>query len=96
MPRRSSSPSLPQKKIFTLTTEDKKPPATITPQNTSFIQIIKEGIGFGIGSSIGNRVVGAIMGPTTVKTVIVETTNIEYEKCMKEYDDKAICEKYNK
>lgn len=60
-----------------------------------------------VGSSIGHRIVGAIMGPSgpsahrepivpPVKEHVPSLMSREYEQCMKEYDDKAVCEKYNK
>ena len=94
MPRRSSSPSLPKRKITTV--PDNRNLPAIVSQKPSFLQTMKDGVALGIGSSIGHRVVGAFMGPPTVQAPIVEKTNIEYEKCMKEYDDKIACEIYNK
>ena len=51
-----------------------KPPSPVssfhstTPQ-PGFGQLIKEGIGFGIGQSIANRAVSAVLGPATVNAV---------------------------
>lgn len=42
------------------------PPAVISPPQPGFGQILKEGIGFGAGSAIGQRIVGSIFGPPTV------------------------------
>ena len=99
MPRRSSSPSLHEKKIITMPIkiQDKNLPAII-PQKSSFLQVMKEGVALGIGSSIGHRVVGAFMGPISppVKERVPTLMTKEYEQCMQEYDDKAVCEKYNK
>jgi hypothetical protein len=91
MPRRSSSPSLPQKKMTSLplvVDYKKNLPAVIVPQRPSFLQTIKEGVGLGLGSSIGHRIVGSILGPTNTA---VPSINTEYEQCMKE-NDKSACE----
>ena len=109
MPRRSSSPSFYEKKIVTMPIRIKEqgtPPAII-PQRPSFLQTMKEGVALGIGSSIGHRVVGAFMGPLgasahrepiipPIKEHVPRLMNREYEQCMEEYDDKAVCEKYIK
>lgn len=78
--------------------QDNKNLPAIIPQKSSFLQVMKEGVALGIGSSIGHRVVGAFMGPISppVKEHVPELKNKEYQQCMKEYDDKAVCEKYNK
>jgi hypothetical protein len=80
-------------------------PALRTP---SFLQTIKEGVGYGIGSSIGHRIVGSILGTnaastgsaaSTVSTAsaasTVSTASREYEQCMKDYNTEA-CEVYLK
>jgi len=103
MPRRSSSPSFHEKKIVTMPIRNKEQrniPAII-PQRPSFLQTMKEGVALGIGSSIGHRVVGAFMGPSgaiipPIKEHVPALMNREYEQCMEEYDDKAVCEKYIK
>ena len=90
MPR-SSSPSKPR----TITTmpirypEHRNLPALI-PQKPSFLQTMKEGVALGVGSSIGHRIVGAIMGPPQVQTV--DKKKEEYEQCMKDTNDKTGCE----
>jgi len=96
MPR-SSSPKIPERKVSTV----KQMPYTNLPaiitQKPSFLQTVKDGIGYGIGSSLGHRLVGSIMGshdggrshdggPT-----IIQKPTLEYEQCMKE-NDKASCE----
>lgn len=90
-----------EKKIVTMpirVQDNKHLPAIIPPQRPSFLQSVKEGVGLGIGY----RIAGAIMGPTGHSAPIVPPVrehvpvlkNTEYEKCMKEFDDKAACEKY--
>ena len=93
MPRRSSSPSLSQKKITTPLAIDYKKnlPASIVAQKPSFLQTMKEGVALGVGSSIGHRIVGSILGPATVVTQSVNK-NDEYEQCMKDNNDKSSCE----
>lgn len=57
-------------------------------QKPSFLQTMKEGVALGVGSSLGHRLVGAVMGSS-----IVQKSNVdEYEQCMKDNNDKAGCE----
>jgi hypothetical protein len=63
-------------------------PAVIVPKSPSFLQTIKEGVGLGIGSSIGHRIVGSILGSNNT---VVPSINTEYEQCVKE-NDKSACE----
>ena len=95
MPR-SSSPSKPR----TITTmpirypEHRNLPALI-PQKPSFLQTMKEGVALGVGSSIGHRIVGAVMGAPQIQTSQVQTLDKkkeEYEQCMKDNNDKVGCE----
>ena len=64
----------------------------IHSQRPSFFQTIKEGVALGVGSSIGHRIVGAIMTPFQRPSQNTDK-NQEYEKCMKEHDDRALCQK---
>ena len=66
-------------------------PAIIVAQKPSFLQTMKEGFGLGIGSSIGHRIVGSILGSTNISTSSV-IKNDEYEQCMKDNNDKTGCE----
>ena len=88
MPRKSQT--MPQMKIAPISS-DKNLPA-IVQQRPSFLDTMKEGIGLGIGSSIGHRIVGAIMGSPQITPVEVQYRNYEYEECMKDTNDKAGCE----
>jgi hypothetical protein len=67
----------------------------IIPQKPSFLQTMKEGVALGVGSSIGHRIVGSVMGAPQVQTSQVQTVDKkkeEYEQCMKDTNDKAGCE----
>ena len=92
MPRRSS---IHEKKILTLPTNVNNKQPVIYSQPPSLFQTIKEGVAFGAGSSIGHRIVGAIMGPSTVQTYVQskDKKQDEYELCLKEHDDKAACQR---
>ena len=70
--------------------EHKNLPAII-PKKPSFLQVMKEGAALGIGSSIGQRIVSAVIGAPEIKVTNTIKGPNEYEKCMKEYD-KATCE----
>jgi len=97
MPRRSSSPSVSQKKITTLplaTDYKKNLPAVIVAQKPSFLQTMKEGVALGVGSSIGHRIVGSMLGHANAANTSPPSVakNHEYEQCMKDNTDKAACE----
>ena len=93
MPR-STTPS----KSRTITTMPKpidytKNLPALIPQKPSFLQTMKEGVALGVVSSIGHRIVGAIMGPLQTSQVqTVDTKKEEYEQCMKDNNDKTGCE----
>jgi hypothetical protein len=70
--------------------EQRNLPALI-PQKPSFLQTMKEGVALGVGSSLGHRLVAAVMGPTIVQKSYVDKRE-EYEKCMKDNNDKSGCE----
>lgn len=82
MPRRSSSPPL-------VVDYKKNLPAVIVPQRPSFLQTMKEGVALGVGSSIGHRIIGSILGPAHLSGPSI---NNEYEQCMKDNNDKSACE----
>lgn len=89
MPR--TTPSMPERKITTMPLVIKKNLPALIPQKPSFLQTMKEGFAFGIGNTIAHKIIGSI--PNTIKG---PEHPIEYEECMKEYDDKAACERYRK
>jgi hypothetical protein len=64
---------------------------TLIPQKSSFLQTMKEGVALGVGSSLGHRLVGYVMGPTIIQNPSVDNKE-EYEKCMKDNNDKSGCE----
>ena len=89
MPR-STSPSK-QRNMPIKYPEHRNLPALI-PQKSSFLQTMKEGVALGVGSSLGHRLVGSVMGPTIIQKPSVDNKQEEYEKCMKDNDDKSGCE----
>jgi hypothetical protein len=91
MPRSSSSR---EKKIPAIPIlNDKRNLAPIITQKSSFFQTMKEGLAFGVGNSIGHRMVGSFMGPSQIQKPLqtTDTNQKEYDQCMKEYDNKTIC-----
>lgn len=67
-------------------------PAIIRPERPSFLQTMKEGVALGVGSSIGHRLVGAIMGQSFVNKPTIDTKQEEYDQCIKENNDIAGCQ----
>jgi hypothetical protein len=68
--------------------DSKKNLPAVIVSRPSFLQTMKEGVALGVGSSIGHRIVGSILG---TPHVVSPSINTEYEQCMKE-NDKAACE----
>jgi len=90
----SSNQSIHEKKITTMPLiidHRKNLPAPIISQKPSFLQTMKEGVALGVGSSLGHRLVGALLGPATVQNPIIDKKQVEYEQCMKDNDDKTGC-----
>jgi hypothetical protein len=91
MPRSSSTreKKIPAIPIIT----DKQNLAPIITQKSSFFQTMKEGLAFGVGNSIANRIVGSFMGPSKIQPPLqsTDTNQKEYDQCIEEYDDKIIC-----
>jgi hypothetical protein len=52
-------------------------------------ETVKEGLAFGVGSSIGHRII------TGLFTNLLNSKTTEYEQCMKDHD-KPFCEQYNR
>ena len=84
MPR-SSSQSIQQNTTPIKISEYRSLPASIP--RPSFFQTMKEGVALGVGSSIGHRIVGALMGSPIVQRVDKIT---HYEQCIK--DNNIGCE----
>jgi hypothetical protein len=84
-----------QRRSSITSTNDNRNPSVIHSHNSSFYQTIKQGVGL----SIGHRIVGFFMGPPHSQTIHSETVIIksrkqeEYEQCMKDHNDKAVCER---
>ena len=82
---------MPEKKTMPLFIDHTKNLPAL-PSKPSFLQTMKEGLGLGIGSSLGHRLVDSLIGS---KQAPISNKLKEFEKCMKEYDDENICEKLN-
>ena len=67
-----------------------QPQRQVQPQTQPkpLTEVVKEGFAFGVGSSIGHRIINGLF-PNTINS---KTT--EYEACMKDHD-KSFCEQYN-
>ena len=64
-------------------------PRVATPKvvNPSLMQTVKEGVGFGIGSAIGHRVVNGLFGSGSSQPHEVRKRPTEYEQCLAEHRD---------
>jgi hypothetical protein len=94
MPRSKNSPPIAR-----------QPPTTSQPQivevkKNPFGQIVKEGVGFGIGSAIGHRIIESIFSSRgiDIKENIKSDNKLpirEFENCMIEnYNDYDTCKKH--
>lgn len=93
MPRKiTHSTTLPMKPPMK---KDNKQISTISLQRPSFFQTIKEGVAFGIGSSVGHRIVGNLMGNSQTESPVQNTDKkTEYDQCIKEYNDESACKRF--
>jgi len=106
MPRKSSIPlslksdSKPKPKPFLPEVTD-----TAAIQKPGFFSAVKDGLGLGFGSAIAHRVVGSVLGSSQytqvqpqpqaqAQTQVLEKKNTEYDQCMKDYNNRDVCEIY--
>lgn len=102
MPRTSQTHKTPVKSV-PVPVKSFHPPTSlpIAPAPTSFGQIIKEGVGFGIGQSIAHRAVAAVLGPPVAQTIITPppsetkascvSERVAFETCMKTNNSQDHC-----
>ena len=104
MPRKSSMPlssnpnSKPKPKPKPFLPEVTNTPAA---QKPGFFSAVKDGLGLGFGSAIAHRVVGSVLGSSQytqvqpqVQVQALEKKNTEYDQCMKDYNNRDVCEIY--
>lgn len=62
------------------------PPTSISPITPpiSFGQIVKEGLGFGIGQSVAHHAVSAVLGPATSQTIMSHAPSETKVTCVSE------------
>lgn len=67
-----------------------------TTEKPSLLQTMKEGFGFGLGSSVARNMIDSIFRKDTNNSnSSIHTNNEMYTQCMKDFnDDKAVCDKY--
>ena len=97
MPRRSQSPI--SRKHSTVTSMPQKHPHTVVPNispRPTMFQTMKEGLAFGVGNAIAHRM---IMGNSLHQQKQDQEPekkeaqfSPEYIQCIKEYNDKSVCE----
>ena len=66
------------------------PVPAIIPQKPSFVQTVKEGFSFGVGSSIAHNIVNRMFASSEQKTQKLTPTLVqarEYEQCLAEHSD---------
>jgi len=88
MPRKHSTS--PSRKTVVSTVARKplssQPPSAVAQPKSSFLSMIKEGFGFGLGSSIARNVVDSVMAPKTTSTQVEQSTKQEapltFAQCM--------------
>jgi hypothetical protein len=81
MPRTASSSSRPKSSVPAVRHSAPVAPFHTTPSGPTLGQSIKDGIGLGIGSSIGHRITSAFFGPPTVATVVKHETPAVVAPC---------------
>lgn len=117
MPRRtsssshmSSSPSSSQPHHFSpVQSKPSSHPPIVTQQQNQYQypsigEIVKQGFGFGIGSSLANRVVASVLGPTHHQSQPIQVSSqetkrepvhsIAYNQCVLEGGNHEVCKQY--
>jgi hypothetical protein len=84
MPRRSQSP---------ITRKHEPALSHMPAQRPSMLQTMKEGLAFGVGNAIAHRMImGASLQQQQPQQQQQQQMNPEYIQCIKEYNDKSVCE----
>ena len=107
MPRKSSPSMPERKiTTMPLIIDHRKNLPAVFPEKPSFLQTMKEGFALGVGSSLGRKAVDGIFGTTPIATPMAApipsamaapiakdepSTEKEFDKCMKRYDDRVLC-----
>lgn len=89
MPRQQSQTRPTSLQVKPRTNTVIHPPSVISAVPSSFGQVVKDGIGFGAGSAIGQRVVAAMFGPQTIS--VTPTPSEKKEFCLSERDTFEAC-----
>jgi hypothetical protein len=89
MPRQQSQSRPTSLQVKPKTNTVIHPPSIITAAPSSFGQVMKDGIGFGAGSAIGQRVVAAMFGPQTIS--VAPAPSERKELCLSERDTFEAC-----
>ena len=90
MPRSNSS-----KKTVPLVYTSPKTPIAIPPikfQQPTLLQSVKEGFGFGVGSSIARNMIDRAFGSFSEQKPIIKST--EYTQCIQEGGTQEVCKQY--
>jgi hypothetical protein len=96
MPRRSQSPI--SRKHSTVASMPQNLPQTVVPMSPrpTMFQTMKEGLAFGVGNAIAHRMImgNALQQQRQEQRPEKQEVPIspEYIQCIKEYNDKAVCE----
>jgi hypothetical protein len=69
------------------TTPSVASPSILQTHTPSLLQTVKEGVGFGIGSAIGHRIIGGLFGPSSSQSQEPKRRPTEYEQCLAEHRD---------
>lgn len=89
MPRRSQSPINRKYEPAPQVSQQ----AHVSVQRPSMLQTMKEGLAFGVGNAIAHRVImGSSLQQQKQEPAQQLNLNPEYIQCVKEYNDKAVCE----
>jgi hypothetical protein len=86
MPRQSNSKPVPIKKPISIL------PTTVITKNNTLFQSVKDGFGFGLGSTIARNLFSTTSSQVTTSNnlSVMQPSCIEYKKCL-ESDDKYEC-----
>lgn len=77
-----------------------RPTYPVSTNEPSFGSMVKQGFGWGLGTSLAHRLIGPVIHTPVVSepvsTIKLDSTQLTYKQCMVEFDDEAACKQYLK
>ena len=77
-----------------------RPMYPVSTNESSFGSAIKQGFGWGLGTSLAHRLIASVSHTPVVSDPVstspIDSTHHTYKQCMAEFEDEAACKQYLK